>query len=148
MPEATAVLIVAIVGATTGIASRGWNMITWRRQGPALKAKAEVVGRGDQMVITGSLRNVGRLDATVTKIILGWLSTAGRRVRIELAPDGHLTGMDIPHPLPAQAGTEFTITDIEAIDPGLYLVLHDSRPVAIIFITATGTEAKAQIKYK
>ena len=146
-------LIVAIVGAATGIASLGWNMIAWRRQGPALVGEAKVVGRGDQMIITGRLRNVGRMDATVNKITLSWLSPAGSwatrpaRLRIELV-DGHLKGMDIPHPLPAQAGTEFTIADIEAIDPGLYLALHDGREATIRFITASGAEARAKIKYK
>jgi hypothetical protein len=50
-------------------------------------------------------------------------------------------------PLAAQAGHEFTVIDINGIDLGLAVALHDRRLVKLIFQSASGKVAKRTIKY-
>jgi hypothetical protein len=142
----------AIGGGGIALLSLGWNVIAWRRQGPVVKVQATCSGRGADMKISGSIRNEGRFDAHIERAWLGWLSssttanTSGRPLSCPLPPT-HLQGASLPQSLPAQTGSEFTVVDVSAIDPGLNVALHDHRDVTLAFRTASGRTAKARIRY-
>jgi hypothetical protein len=148
---------IAIASTVIAAASLTWNVIAWRRQGPVIKVRATCTGRGDDMEITGSLSNKGRFDARIQAATLTWASfqtnpatLSGRTmIRIDLSPD-RITGINLEDaaPLVAQSGTEFTVTRVASIDPGLTVALHDRRQVILTFRTATGKTAKTTVKYR
>jgi hypothetical protein len=57
-----------IAGAVSGFGALAWSVISWRREGPVLKATAHVVEHGLKLEIVGRVVNRGRLQATVTDI--------------------------------------------------------------------------------
>jgi hypothetical protein len=145
-------LIIAIVGAATGVASLAWNIISSRREGPIIKIRATCSGRGDEMKVSGLVSNAGRFDANLESVWFGWPSAAtspsgGGRSMSGQVPTARIAGIQIPGPMPAESGQEFTITGIDKIDPGLSVALHDRRQVALVVRTASGKRGKKYIKY-
>lgn len=143
----------AIGSAAVAVASLGWNVVAWRRQGPVLRVRATCTGRGNDMQISGSVRNTGRFDAHIQRAEFRWMASSGASgsggptVSCDLPAD-HIDGLNLPAPLLAQAGCEFTVTDLNGIDLGLSVALHDRRPVTLKFHTASGKTAKGKVKYK
>ena len=147
---------IAIGGAAVAATSLGWNVFSWRRQGPVVKVSVTCTGRGDDMKLSGSIRNQGRFDAHIERAAFGWYSSPrssvpnaqGVALRCDV-PAEFIKGvtLPLPLPLPAEAGKEFTIVNIPKIDPGLSAALHDCRGVGLIFYTASGKRARAQVKY-
>jgi hypothetical protein len=140
-----ATLIIAIVGAATGITSLAWNIISSQRQGPVIKIRPTCSGRGDDMKVSGIVRNTGRFDANLESLWFGWPSspsgpglTSGKLIRGQV-PATRIEGIKIPGPMPAESGEEFTITGIDKIDPGLSVALHDRRQVVLQVRTASGS---------
>jgi hypothetical protein len=148
-------LVIAIIGAATGVASLAWNVISWKRQGPLIRVQATCSGRGPAMKITGIVRNKGRFDATLESAWFRWLAapqgtgagaSPGRPIQVAI-PAANIADMTLSSPLPAESGTEFTITGIGQIDLGLEVALHDRRQVAIMITTASGRQTKKVIRY-
>jgi hypothetical protein len=142
----------AIGSGTVAIMSLGWNIIAWRRQGPMVKVRATCAGRGDQMKISGRIYNSGRFDAQIESATFRWLSWSGsnsapRKLTCELQAN-HVQGITLPLPLPAESGHEFTVIDLNGVDPGLMVALHDARSATLTFRSASGKHAKTRIKYE
>jgi hypothetical protein len=141
---------IAIVGIVIGLFSVGWNVFTWRRQGPIFKLKAKCSGRGNRMAIAGSISNIGRSDAEIETGMFQWMAPYGagsRKISCEL-PDDNIRGMTLPLSLSSEKGTEYKIGMLDQIDQGLSSALHDHRSVTLIFRTVTGRKAKGKIKYE
>jgi hypothetical protein len=145
---------IAIAGIAIALFSLGWNIFTWRRQGPVLKLKAKCSGRGSDMTIAGRISNIGRLDAQIETGMFEWLvpgtgsgtPSSPIKLRCDL-PSANIQGITLPHSLSAEKGTEFKVDLASQIDPGLTSALHDHRDVYLIFQTATGRKAKGKINY-
>jgi hypothetical protein len=141
----------ALGSGVVAIMSLGWNVIAWRRQGPLVKVLAACAGRGDQMKVSGRIANLGRFDAHIESATFRWLASAqGNTVPKRLScdlPATHIQGMTLPLPLASQTGHEFTVIDLEGIDLGLAVALHDRRQVTLTFCSASGKQAKRTIKY-
>jgi hypothetical protein len=144
----------AFGGAAVALASLGWNITAWYRQGPVVKLRVTCSGRGAQMKISGRVTNTGRFDARIESASLHWTSSPQSGNALvpptslwcELLAD-HIEGLTLGQPLPAQSGEEFVINDINGIDLGLAVALHDRRHVTLAFRTASGRKAKKTIKY-
>jgi hypothetical protein len=150
-------LVLAIIGAVTGVVSLAWNVISFRRQGPVIKVRATCTGRGAAMKVTGTVRNTGRLDATLAAAEFQWSPPLQGASRIGLSwdfgppikvaiPQAYVTNLTFDTVLRADSGKEFVITDAGKIDPGLEAALHDHRRVAIVIRTASKV-AMAPVKY-
>ncbi len=143
MSEATVALVVAIVGAATGVVSLGWNVVNARQQGPVIKFSATYAGSGDAVIIYGNVRNTGRFDAYLLCAVLLW--PKGGHIAV---PPDHVTAGEIPGPLPAQRSQDFSITGVASIDPGLSAALRDYLPVQLSFVTESGQVRMRTVKYR
>jgi hypothetical protein len=148
-----ATLIIASIGAATGITSLVWNIVSSQRQGPVIKISATCSGRGEEMKVSGTIRNAGRFPANLDAMTFEWPTAAsqsygggGTRIRSAIPP-ANIEGIEIPGPMPAESGSEFTISGIDKIDIGLSIALHDRRGVVLRVQTAAGKRAKKSIKY-
>ena len=140
-----AALIIAIVGAVTGVASLCWNIASWQRSGPIVRVQATCSGRGDDMKVYGTVSNTGRFDASLSQLGFGWY-LRGTWISVPI-PAERVDGLEIPSALPAQNQAEFVITGVASLDPGLSAALHDRRRVEIGFTTGSGKPAQTEIKY-
>jgi hypothetical protein len=146
---------IATAGIVIALFSVGWNIFTWRRQGPVLKLKAKCSGRGNDMTIAGRVSNIGRLDAQIETGMFEWTvpgtssgpSGSPIKLRCDL-PSANIQGMTLPYSMSAEKGTEFKVDLVSQLDQGLTSALHDHREVYLIFRTATGRRAKGKIKYE
>lgn len=149
-------LVVAIIGAVTGVASLAWNVMSFRRQGPVIKVQATCIGRGPAMKITGTVRNTGRLDAALgparfewdapLRGVAAWTGLTSPPAITAMIPQANITNLLFGDPLPAASGREFVISDVGQIDPGLGVALHDQRRVKLIITTASKAVRKP-VKY-
>ena len=152
-------LVLSIIGAATGIAALAWNIISFRLEGPLISIRATCSGRGADLKIAGTVRNRGRFDANLESAWLCWSGPPKQIVRspgsptwvasamsVEI-PSTNITNLTIPGLLPAENGQEFVITDIEPIDIGLTVALHDRRVVVFEIRTASGRRVKKTIRY-
>lgn len=141
---------IAIGSSLIAIASLMWNIIAWQRQGPVVRFKARCEGRKSDMKISGRIFNRGRFDAQIERVQILWYAqlggSASRPVSADV-PSDHIEGISLPLSLPAQKGHEFTIVNLEIIDPGLNVALHDFRDVRLIFRTASGKSVKSRVTY-
>jgi hypothetical protein len=143
---------IAIAGWATAAAALGWNILSWRRQGPVIKVRAVCSGRGDDMKVSCSVRNQGRFDAHIERISVGWAAspasgqTRGAVIVLGLTPE-HIEGVTVAFPLAAQTGKEFTVVGIAKFDPGLSAALHDRRDASVAVLTASGKWARGRVRY-
>jgi hypothetical protein len=122
---------IAIAGLVIAILSLTWNIFSWRRQGPTLRIKASCTGRGATMTVSGSVRNIGRLNTDLENVSVSW--TKGGAPFGYYVPHRFIKGLTLPQSLPAENGTEFKIINLRDIDPGLEAALHDRRNVGLTF---------------
>jgi hypothetical protein len=104
------------------------------------------------MKISGRIVNVGRLDAHIEGAVFRWNSSSDDGLMRVTAlacglPDDHVQSMTLPLALPAQTGSEFSVVDLNGVDLGLAVALHDRRNVALVFRTASGKSIRGRIKY-
>lgn len=117
--------------------------------------KATCTGRGGEMKVSGSIRNVGRHNAQIDRVWVQWTSASasgssgasGQQLSTWIDAE-HISGVTLQLELPAQRGYEFTVTGIYEIDRGLDAALHDRRRARIGLVTATGKRAGSTIRYK
>jgi hypothetical protein len=144
---------IAIVAALVALGTLGWNIYTWKRQGPVLKVRATCNGRGTAMAISANVFNAGRFDSFIAGATLQWAASAeGMNTPKTFScdvPAEYVPGLDtFQRPLQAQTGFEFTIVNLRELDPSLDLALHEGRSAKLIVRTATGAKASGKIKYK
>ena|SRR5258708_7820020 len=127
MSEATAALIVAIVGASTGLAALAWNVISWQRQGPSVTLDAWFEN-GDR--VTARAWNTGRSDAHISGFGFTWFEPdlAGAEVahRASVAP-GDVTPDDTR--VPANGSLNVTITNLDVVLGALQSSLRTGQKV-------------------
>ena len=138
---------IAMAGVVIALASLGWNVFAWRRQGPAIQLKAKCSGRGADMVVGGNVRNIGRFDSELENARFSWRIQDKMRLPSCGVPAKNITGITFPQPLPAEKGMEFEIADLRDLDLGLQSALHDQRVVYLTFQTASGRKAKKTVRY-
>jgi hypothetical protein len=144
---------IAIGAAVIALVALGWNVFSWWKTGPVLKVRATCEGRGDQMRITGRLTNTGRASAHIDGAQFAWHaasprgSAPGAALRWDLSAD-RITGITFGQELAAHDGHEFVI-DLDGMDVGLSVALHDRRRVRLSFFTASGRwGAGTQVRYR
>jgi hypothetical protein len=140
-----ATLIIAIIGAVTGITSLCWNIASWQRSGPVIEVQVTCSGRGDEMKISGIVKNTGRFDGY---LVAAWFGFWVRRKWLDIElPADRIDGLEIPGSLSAQKHAEFKIAKIADVDPGLSAALHERREVWLLISTGSGKRAESKVLY-
>jgi hypothetical protein len=143
MSEATAALIVAIVGATTGLAALAWNVISWRRQGPSVTLDAwfEI---GDR--VSATAWNTGRSDAHISHFTFMWfepdLADAAVPHHANIA-SRNVTPAD--RRVPANGSLHVTITNLDLVLGALLDNLRAGEKVLLIARTGPRDQVSTRI---
>jgi hypothetical protein len=136
MSEATAALIVAIVGAATGLAALVWNVVSWQRQGPNVTLQAWF--SDDQ--VAAYIWNTGRADAHITHLQFRWLGPDDALDDICFAnvAASNVTPPDYRH-VPANGGSvHITITNLADVSGGLLSTLRLGIDGVVLLFARTG----------
>lgn len=145
---ALAALIVAIVGAATGIAALGWNVITWGRQGPVVSLDAWFLPTDKGSEIYGTVWNSGRSDAHIHHFRVMWTATGSDHEETSRA-NVPLKNVEMrPHggPIPANGSAQFTIRDPDLIMGDLLATLDAGGKVILVARTGPHEEVSTTVR--
>lgn len=147
-----------IAGAVSGFGALFWNVFSWSREGPVVKAYAHVLGGGPKLEIVGRVINRGRQPATIRDIEVlyampgGYTSATDRllltsRSERDGRPLTEIRGLKLDEPMLPQTGQDFVIPGLAAHATDLADTLRAGEWVCLRFWTATDDTILAKVKY-
>jgi hypothetical protein len=142
---ALAALIVAIIGAATGVVALAWNVATWRRQGPMVTLDAWFSGGNE---ITATAWNTGRSDAHIAHFSFMWTGTEPDDEEETLFANVSSDNVQInDDSVPAHGSAHLRILHLEQILGGLLLALENHGKVMLVARTGPREQVTTLVRY-
>jgi hypothetical protein len=139
MSEATAALIVAIVGALTGLLALAWNAVSWLREGPRVTLTAWIMDENDDSVAV-TVWNTGRSAAFVSGLVFSFPDpTEEGGVIVPVVGTNMLKDLS---PVPANGSAFVSLMNLSQM-PDLWAALQHGEDVLLTAVLGPGRRRRA-----